>query len=415
MTSQAGITNRPQEHLLVAALNAAGERTPDRTRETVRLLQGIIERELKSDLDETTPTSPKAEPSAETGELGFADDYDRAHLTITFGIGATGLDALGVPVEEGPQDLVPIPWAQLGDAPADAENGDFVLQICSDDVYVAEHVLRRVEEELGDRLAVVWTQLGSQRYTTRQGRISRREGRALIGFLDGTSNLNPRHEREDRELVFVDPDKVPSYPPLPQPGAQPGYPGGGPSFPGDLRPPPAREPDWTKDGTYMVVRSSVIDTTRWDDQTLGEQERIIGRFKVSGASLDLTDDPARVEEEPAFTPSQGDLRVALVSHVRKANPRRPEDLARRVFRRGYPLVAATVDGMQRGLVFICYARSISTQFEFIERAWLVNPNFPEANTGIDLLRQFESVLCGGYFFVPAVSQARRPWNWVLPW
>jgi Dyp-type peroxidase family len=237
----------------------------------------------------------------------------------------------------------------------------------------------------------------------------------LIGFLDGTANLNPRHEREDRELVFVDPDSVSTYPPLPQPGAQPGYPGTGPSFPGDLRPPPTREPGWVKDGTYMVVRSSVIDTTRWDDQTLGEQERIVGRFKFSGASLDLTDDPARVDDEPAFAANQADLRVALASHVRKSNPRRAEDLPRRVFRRGYPLVTATVDGMQRGLVFVCFGRSISTQFEFIERAWLVNPHFPEANTGVDLLRQFESVLCGGYFFVPAVRHARQPWSWVVPW
>jgi deferrochelatase/peroxidase EfeB len=415
MTSQAGITNRPPEHLLVVALNIAGERTPERSRETILLLQGIVERELKSKLDETTPLSPKVVPSPETGELGFADNYDRAHLTITFGIGATGFDALGVPPAERPQDLVPIPWGQLGDAPADAENGDFVLQICSDDVYVAEHVLRRVEEELGDRLAVAWSQLGSQRYTTRQGRTSRREGRALIGFLDGTSNLNPRHKQEDRELVFVDPEKVAGYPPLPQPGAQPGYPGSGPTFPGDLRTPPPSEPAWTEGGTYMVVRSSVIDTTRWDDEPLGEQERFIGRFKFSGASLDLADDPARVDEEPAFTGNQGDLRVALAAHVRKANPRRPEDLPRRVFRRGYPLVTTGLEGMQRGLVFICFGRSISTQFEFIERAWLNNPSFPEATTGVDLLRQFESVLCGGYFFVPATRNARHPWSWILPW
>jgi deferrochelatase/peroxidase EfeB len=415
MASQAGITNRPQEHVLLAALNFAGDRTPERTRETTSLLQGLVEQELTSDLDETNSESRKDQPSAETGELGFLDDYDRAFLTVTLGIGASGFDALGLAAEERPQDLIPIPWDQLGDAPTNPENGDLLLQICSDDIYVVEHVLRHIEEELGARLTAVWTQLGSQRYTTRQGRTSRREGRALIGFFDGTSNLNPRHVESDRELVFVDPELVGTYPPLPQQGAQPGYPGSGPTFPGDLRSPPAHEPRWAKGGTYMVVRSSVIDTTRWDDQALGEQEHVIGRFKVSGASLDLADDASLLDAEPAFVANQGDVRVALASHVRKANPRRPEDSPRRVFRRGYPLIAATIDGIQRGLIFICFARSISTQFEFIERAWMTNANFPEANVGVDLFRQFEAVLCGGYYFVPSLADARRPWSWSLPW
>jgi hypothetical protein len=42
-------------------------------------------------------------------------------------------------------------------------------------------------------------------------------------------------------------------------------------------------------------------------------------------------------------------------------------------------------------------------------------NFPEANTGVDRLRRFEQVLCGGYYFVPAVKNPRHPWKWVLPW
>jgi hypothetical protein len=165
---------------------------------------------------------------------------------------------------------------------------------------------------------------------------------------------------------------VHEYPPLPQPGQQGGYPGNGPTFPGDLRPPPDHEPEWCRGGSYMVVRSSALTITPWDDATLGAQEQTIGRFKFSGASLDLSDDPAQLNAEPAFVANQADTRVPFDSHVRKVNPRRPEDAPRRIFRRGFPLVDATVDGVRRGLVFICFARTLSTQFEFIERAWTTN-------------------------------------------
>ena len=66
-----------------------------------------------------------------------------------------------MPAEEHPADLKPIPWDQLGDSPAKRDNGDLILQICSDSVYINEHVLRRAEEELGDFFSATWPQTGS--------------------------------------------------------------------------------------------------------------------------------------------------------------------------------------------------------------------------------------------------------------
>jgi Dyp-type peroxidase family len=297
-----------------------------------------------------------------------------------------------------------------------------LLQICADDLYVCEHVVRRIEEELSASLRVVWTQIGSQRYTTRTGRTSREEGRALIGFLDGTSNLNPRRSPDDARLVFVDPDDVGTYPP--NPPAQPGATGPygstttGPTFPSDLVQVPTVEPEWTRHGTYMTVRVSTFDTTPWDDRTQNEQEVAVGRFKVSGASRDLTDDSRHLEDDPAFVADQSNLSVPLDAHVRKAHPRRsPEDAERRLFRRGYPLIGAAPNGMQRGLAFIAFARTTSTQFEFIFRAWMRNPDFPQQGAGADrLLFNLlpETVLCGGYYFAPPVSKSTEPWTWILP-
>lgn len=410
----AGILNRPPAHLLVTALSL---KTGDAAsaREALERLRTIQHRELRSDLDETTAESDKNAPSPETGELDFTDGYDRAFLTITIGFAKSAFELLGTATDDQPQDLIAIPWDKLADTPEVPTNGDVLIQICSDSIYINEHVLRRVEEELADVFSIAWIVQGHQRYNSRQGRVSHKEGRALIGFHDGTSNLRPRQSDDDRALVFVDPAAVPGYPPLPQPGQPNPYgQSQGPQFPPDLRDRPTREPDWTKNGSYCVVRASTVDTARWDRETLGAQEQVIGRFKVSGASLDLIDDPAKLDEPPAFATNPADTRVALHAHVRKTNPRTAEDLPRRIFRRGYPLIDATTNSLRRGLVFVCFSRSISTQFEFITRAWTINPDFPTPGAGPDPLRSYEQVIAGGYFFIPPVRTATKPWSWILP-
>lgn len=414
-TPQAGITNRPPEHLLIVAIDLVG---PD-ARATVAELRALIQSELRSDL---APAGSGVSPESETGELGFLEHYDRAHLTVTVGFSSTGYDKLGVTGDERPQDLVPIPWDKLGDSPAEnASSGDLVLQICADNVYVVEHVLRRIEHELAEQVAVVWAHTGAQRYTSRPGRTARREGRAWLGFLDGTSNLDPVKNASDDELTFVDPTPsvVATYPKTPPSGAGGAY--GqpvGPKFPPDLREHPGHEPEWTRRGTYMVVRISVNDLTRWDQQSLERQEQVIGRTKEHGLSLDVVGvSGADAETPPAFASNPSLLTVALAAHIRKANPGGADDAPRRIFRRGYPLYEAGGGQLRRGLIFIAFARTVSTQFEFITRGWLTNDDFPSADpsTGPDLLREFDKpVLAGGYYFVPPLEHPHDPWSWIVP-
>jgi deferrochelatase/peroxidase EfeB len=406
---QAGILNRPPSHLLLAALTFV-DRSTQGARDALAALADVVQHELRSQLDD---------PLVETGELGFSNGYDRGHLTITLGLSFDGFEALGT---EKPADLVVIPWEKLGDTPPARTDGtalgsgDLVLQICSDDPYLCEHVVRRVEHDLASHLAALWTQTGSQRYSSRAGRTARHEGRALIGFLDGTSNLSPRQSPDDRKLVFVDPGDM-RYPQLPQPGGDQYH---QPEFPPelDLRPPPTAEPAWTHNGTYMTVRVSTFDTPPWDQRPRDQQEHAVGRHKVFGASLDLADDPGELNQEPAFAADQSNVTVPLDAHVRKANPRRsPEDAQRRIFRRGYPVLDGSPDGgMRRGLAFICFGRSLSTQFDFVIKAWMRNADFPNPQSGRDrlLLDLGERVHCGGYYFVPAIEHSRKPWAWILP-
>jgi deferrochelatase/peroxidase EfeB len=416
---QAGILNRPPEHLLLATLVFA-ERQSAAARAALTSLSDLIETELSSQLDPA---------ETETGELGFEDGYDRSHLTITLGISLAGYECLGVEAADRPQDLTPIPWSELVDAgqvPAVSSEGDLVLQICADSLYICEHVLRRVQHDLSAGLTVLATFIGSQRYSSRAGRTSRREGRALVGFLDGTSNLDPRNDEDDAALVFVDPTAVSGYPPNPpaEPPAERNPYGTaesapGPHFPLDLAPPPASEPDWTAHGTYMTVRVSSFAASGWDARPQGEQQETIGRFKHSGAALDLgADDPSLLEAAPHFAADPTDKTVALTAHIRKANPRGQgtTDAERRIFRRGYPLIAGGGGDLQRGLIFISFARSISTQFEFVVRGWIRNPDFPEPGSGTDDLfsRLGETILGGGYYFVPPLAKKTEPWTWRLP-
>jgi deferrochelatase/peroxidase EfeB len=412
---QAGIKNRPPEHVIVAALSIPTD--PAGALAAITALRQIESQELSSTLPTEDAQTSKAQVGPETGEIGFANNFDRAHLTITTGISSSAFDKLGIAAANRPQDLEPIPWQALGDSPVQPNSGDVVLQICSDDPYICEHVLHRVLYEQAGKITLVWAQAGVQRFSSRQGRTSRAEGRALIGFIDGTANLDVSdcHHIDD-SLIFVDPAAVSSYPPLPPPSPPPAYGQSAPAqFPADLRPPPASEPDWTKWGSYLVVRSTLQNFGTWDTSALGSQEQTIGRFKFSGAFLDLTDDPAQLNTPPAFASNPQDTVVPLTSHVRKANPRGPGDDQRRIFRRGYPLISGNTNGIDRGLLFISYARSISTQFEFIFRAWMRNANFPAPGTGQDALFAFESaVLCGGYYFVPPLSDACDPTSWAVP-
>jgi deferrochelatase/peroxidase EfeB len=413
--AQAGILDTPPEHLLAAALTLETADAPT-TLAALQALQNLEQQELTSVLPPQSASTPKTAPSPETGEVGFDDGFERYSLTITTGLGSRVFDLLGTAQSNRPQDLIPIPWPLLADTPAIAANGDVLLQICGNSLVVCEHVLHRVLFELGPQFSLAWVVQGVQRHNSRYGPTSRAEGRSIIGFRDGTSNLDPRCSAADAALVFCGRDGPP-LPPLPSPGPGPNPygPPQQPEFPPDLRPPCGPEPAWATGGTYAVIRASVIDFARWDTATLATQEAAIGRFKYSGQPLSATDDPTTGISDPSFGSDPTGATTSLSSHIRKANPRGPDDDLRRFYRRGYPLVIATpAQGLQRGLVFVAFARTICTQFEFVTRAWTTNPNFPTPGAGSDQLRTFESVLCGGYFFIPPIASQCAPWSWTLP-
>lgn len=407
---QGGIINRPPEHALIAALELTGN-DPRGAVERVRdVVHGELTSTLAADADPSTPPP-------ETGELGYSEHHDRAHLTITVGFSSSGYDKLQVAQADRPADLIAIPWTRLGDAPDNADSGDLIVQICADNTFITEHVLRRIEHALASEVRIVWAHTGAQRYTSRSGRVATHEGRGWIGFLDGTSNLDPAHNDADRALVLVDPDATGTYPALPQPSQPTQYgPNNQPGFPTDLRAFTGTEPSWTRNGSYLTARISVTDLPAWDSTPLATQEQTIGRTKKDGISLDLAGVAGATDQTPPdFASNPSDEQVAITAHIRKANPRSADDLPRRIFRRGYPLYEGSDGTLRRGLAFLAYGRTLSTQFEFIFCAWLTNPDFPRPGAGVDRLRAFDShVLAGGYYFVPPLDEPSHPWSWHVP-
>jgi Dyp-type peroxidase family len=108
------------------------------------------------------------------------------------------------------------------------------------------------------------------------------------------------------------------------------------------------------------------------------------------------------------------LRCPLGAHVRRANPRDALGHAgrltvrHRILRRGMPYgpalpEGAPPDGVERGLVFVCYQADLERQFEVIQRRWMRDGNAfglgPEPDTLVGE---------GGRMTIPA-RPPRPPW------
>ena len=118
------------------------------------------------------------------------------------------------------------------------------------------------------------------------------------------------------------------------------------------------------------------------------------------------------------------------AHIRKVNPRDQDSdlgdqfdtLTRRILRRGIPYGppihdAATDDGVDRGLHFLCYQTSIEQQFETVQLDWANSPNKPTVG-GHDVIigqtsdqrRVFELLTEGG----ASTQSLTTPTQWVTP-
>ncbi|QHC60799.1 iron uptake transporter deferrochelatase/peroxidase subunit [Rathayibacter sp. VKM Ac-2760] len=353
--NQAGITTAAQDRLHFAAFDLASSATRD---DLIELLQDwtVAASRLTQGLDvseEGAVGGPDTAPPDDTGEaLGL----DASSLTITFGFGPSlfadesGTDRFGL-ADRRPAALETLPRFR-GDAliPA-AGGGDLCIQACADDPQVAVHAIRNLSRIAFGRASLRWSQLGFGR--TSSTSTAQATPRNLFGFKDGTANIKSEEPDAVQEHVWVQ---------------------------------DADGPAWLAGGSYLVARKIRMIIETWDRSQLGEQERVIGRSKGSGAPLSGGGEFTEPDFEAAG--ATGAPLVDRESHVRLAHP--TVNNGARLLRRGYNFVDGNdeLGRLNAGLFFLSFQRS-PEQFIAVQR-----------NLATDALNEYIKHVGSAVFAVP---------------
>lgn len=167
--------------------------------------------------------------------------------------------------------------------------------------------------------------------------------------------------------------------------------------PGERRPPAraARPPvaPWMRGGSFQVFRRLRQDPAGfWARMAALSSEaghggpedaaaRALGR-RLDGTPLATVPDPA----EPNlfdYRDDEAGAKTALFAHIRKMNPRSDEifrDRTHKMLRRGIPYGPPfdrdAPDDADRGLIFNAYLACIEDQFEYLQRNWANDAEFP---------------------------------------
>jgi deferrochelatase/peroxidase EfeB len=290
-------------------------------------------------------------PPPDNGLLGpnvFPDN-----LTVTVALGASLFDD-----RYGLQKLRPTRLISMQQFPNDALDarlchGDVVLQFNSNTAETNIHALRDILRRTPDLLSLRWKIDGFLPPHTIK-KLGKETVRNLLGFKDGTANLDASDEKLMNEIVWVEPN--------------------------------ADEPVWTSGGTYQVIRVIRIFVERWDRDALIDQEQIIGREKATGAPLTY----ANEHDAPDYAADPKGERIPLTAHIRLANPRTRGTEASRILRRGYNYSRGVTSAGQldMGLLFVCFQADLASGFLSVQ-----------ARLNGEQLEEYIKPIGGGYFFV----------------
>ncbi|HZH20422.1 MAG TPA: Dyp-type peroxidase [Geodermatophilus sp.] len=289
-------------------------------------------------------------PPADTGVV----TGDR-HPRITVSVGASLFDDRFGLADRRPAELVPMPYLANDRLDPARTHGDLLVTVSADAPDVCLHALRQVMRATRAGLAVRWVLDGYNRADAVHT-PGRTENRNLLGFKDGTANLDPTEAEVMDRFVWVGGDR-----------------NGG------------AEPPWAVGGTYQVVRVIRMFVEQWDRASLAEQEDVIGRRKVSGAPLD----GRREEDDPDFAGDPDGRTTPLDAHIRLARPRTADTEHQRLLRRGFSYSRGhDASGLlDQGLAFVSYSRTLG-QFLAVNDRLRGEP-----------LEEYVQPEGGGFFFV----------------
>jgi deferrochelatase/peroxidase EfeB len=263
-------------------------------------------------------------PPVDSGLLGAEPQPD--DLSVIVSVGASLFDDRYGLADRRPVQLVQMPFLANDRLDPGRSHGDLLLTLESGHSDTAIFALRQLLRRTRGTLVLRWTLDGYTRGVgTGDGGATPRN---LMGFKDGTANLDPSCAGvQDRYVWVADGDG---------------------------------EPAWATGGSYHVVRVIRMLVEFWDRTPLAEQEALIGRHKLSGAPLG-----ARAESDvPDYAADpEGDV-IPLDAHIRLANPRTPETEDSLLLRRGFSYARGfdRAGRLDQGLAFVCYQRDLGRGF-----------------------------------------------------
>ncbi len=352
---QAGILTPQQEFLTFAAYDMVAS-DPESLADLLRTWTSAA-----AHLVEGLPLEGDTELFAPGPDSGEAVGLGPSRLTLTVGFGPSLFDGrLGLAAHR-PAALVDLPSFGVDDLDPAASGGDLCIQACADDPRVAFHAVRNLTRLAESAASLQYVQIGAGR-TTRPA-SGAPTPRNLLGFHDGTNNLDPDDAKAMDRFVWVDS--------------------------------PTDEP-WMAGGTYLVARRIRIHLEAWDRSTLEEQQQTIGRVKSSGAPLG-----ARDADDPVDLGALGANGQPLIpnqAHIRQASPALNSGAA--LLRRGYSFVDGIDPAsgeLDAGLFFLSYQKDPGGQFVPIQQRLADNDTLSQylVHTGSGVFACPPGVAAGG--------------------
>jgi deferrochelatase/peroxidase EfeB len=302
-----------------------------------------------------------AYPPVDSGILGEKPPPD--NLSVVVGVGASLFDDRFGLADRKPKELVTMPFLANDRLDPKLSHGDLSIILEAGHNDTVQFALRQLMRRTRSDLVLRWMVDGYARGIGAGPASDAATPRNLLGFKDGTANLDVNDAAVMDRHVWVGPDD--------------------------------HEPDWAAGGSYQAVRIIRMFVEFWDRTQLAEQEGIIGRRKVGGAPLGMTDE----FDDPNYAEDPDGKRIKLDAHIRLANPRTTESEENLILRRGFNY-SRGFDGagrLDQGLAFVAYQRSLQKGFLTVQSRLKGEP-----------LEEYILPVGGGFFFVlPGVTGPDR--------
>jgi len=350
---QAGITTEQPAAGMVVAFDVLSKDKAELT----ALFKLLTERLAFLTQGGKPPEADQRLPPMDSGIVGPMVAPD--NLTATLSVGASLFDE-----RFGLRNKKPIHLERMTAFPNDQLNpaechGDLLLQLCANTAETNLHALRDIIKHSPKLMAPRWKLDGFLPPRQVPNTFGFHTARNLLGFKDGSSNIDIYDEALMNDLVWVNPKH--------------------------------QDVDWTAGGSYQAVRIIRNLVERWDRTPLKEQEHIFGRQKASGALLGQHHE----HEEADFGQHPETSAVPLDAHIRLANPRTMATQRHRILRRGYNYDRGLTQAgqMDMGLLFICYQANLQDGFINVQ-----------TRLNGEQLEEYIKPTGGGYFFaLPGVA------------